>query len=50
MHSLHDEGGSVELLGDVADGDSDTKYTFQLIRDHSKKDSESGVKDYESLG
>lgn len=42
--------GLVELLGDVEDNDSDTKYTFQLIRDHSKKDSESGVKDYESLG
>ena len=42
--------GLVELLGDVEDDDSDTKYTFQLIRDHSKKDSESGVKDYESLG
>jgi len=42
--------GLVELLGDVADDDSDTKYTFQLIITLLKKDSECGVKDYESLG
>lgn len=32
------------------DDDSDSKYTFQLIRDHSKKDAGAVLKDYESLG
>lgn len=34
----------------VDDDDSDSKYTFQLIRDHSKKDAGAVLKDYESLG
>ncbi|KAF9037723.1 hypothetical protein BJ165DRAFT_1408389 [Panaeolus papilionaceus] len=32
------------------DEDSDTKYTFQLIKDRSKKDAGAVLKDYESLG
>ena len=40
------------LIGLVEDAedDSDTKYAFQLIRDRSKKDSGSVLKEYESLG
>ncbi|KAF8167195.1 hypothetical protein B0H34DRAFT_4405 [Crassisporium funariophilum] len=41
--------GLIDLVEDQEDDDSDTKYTFQLIRDHTKKDA--GVlKDYEVLG
>ncbi|PPQ74042.1 hypothetical protein CVT24_012344 [Panaeolus cyanescens] len=32
------------------DEESDTKYTFQLIKDRSKKDAGAVLKDYESLG
>lgn len=39
----------IDLVQDSED-DSDSKYTFQLIRDHSKKDPASVLKDYESLG
>lgn len=42
-------GGLIGLVQDTED-DSDTKYTFQLIRDHSRKDPGSVLKDYESLG
>jgi len=42
--------GLIELVQDSEDDDSDSKYTFQLIRDHSKKDPGSVLKDYESLG
>lgn len=40
----------IGLVQDTEDDDSDAKYTFQLIRDHSKKDPGSVLKDYESLG
>jgi hypothetical protein len=40
----------IGLVQDAEDEDSDSKYTFQLIRDHSKKDPGSVLKDYESLG
>ncbi|KAF9528140.1 hypothetical protein CPB83DRAFT_358655 [Crepidotus variabilis] len=40
----------IDLVQDSEDDDSDSKYTFQLIRDHSKKDPASVLKDYESLG
>jgi len=40
----------IGLVEDADDDDSDTKYTFQLIRDRSKKDPGSVLKDYESLG
>lgn len=39
----------IDLVQDSED-DSDSKYAFQLIRDHSKKDPASVLKDYESLG
>ncbi|KAF8971930.1 hypothetical protein BDZ97DRAFT_1153950 [Flammula alnicola] len=42
--------GLIELVQDTEDDDSDSKYTFQLIRDHSKKDPGAVLKDYESLG
>jgi len=42
--------GLIGLIEDADDDDSDTKYTFQLIRDRSKKDPGSVLKDYESLG
>ncbi|KAF8902252.1 hypothetical protein CPB84DRAFT_1729146 [Gymnopilus junonius] len=41
--------GLIDLVQNV-DDDSDSKYTFQLIRDHSKKDPGAVLKDYESLG
>ena len=40
----------IDLVQNVEDDESDTKYTFQLIRDHSKKDAGAVLKDYESLG
>ena len=40
----------IELAEDDEDDESETKYTFQLIRNHSKKDASSVLKDYESLG
>ncbi len=40
----------IELAQDNEDDESETKYTFQLIRNHSKKDASSVLKDYESLG
>jgi len=40
----------IDLIEDTEDDDSDSKYTFQLIRDHSKKDSGTVLKDYEALG
>ncbi|KAJ3498575.1 hypothetical protein NLJ89_g10200 [Agrocybe chaxingu] len=40
----------IDLVQDSEDEDSDTKYTFQLIRDSSKKDPGAVLKDYESLG
>lgn len=40
----------VELAQDNEDDESEMKYTFQLIRNHSKKDASSVLKDYESLG
>ncbi|KAF4612386.1 hypothetical protein D9613_004418 [Agrocybe pediades] len=42
--------GLIELVQDAEDDESDTKYTFQLIRDHSKKDAGAVLKDYETLG
>ena len=40
----------INLIEDTEDDDSDSKYTFQLIRDHSKKDPGTVLKDYEALG
>ncbi|KIM38178.1 hypothetical protein M413DRAFT_76336 [Hebeloma cylindrosporum] len=41
----------ITLIEDTEDDDdSDSKYTFQLIRDHSKKDPGTVLKDYEALG
>ena len=40
----------INLVEDTEDDDSDSKYTFQLIRDHSKKDPGTVLKDYEALG
>jgi len=40
----------IDLVQDAEDDDSDSKYTFQLIRDHSKKDAGAVLKDYETLG
>lgn len=40
----------INLVQNVEDDDSDSKYTFQLIRDHSKRDPGTVLKDYETLG
>ena len=40
----------IELVQDAEDDDSDSKYTFQLIKDRSKKDPAAVLKDYEVLG
>ncbi|KAH9486095.1 hypothetical protein JR316_0000159 [Psilocybe cubensis] len=40
----------IDLIPENVDDESDSKYTFQLIRDHSKKDAGAVLKDYESLG
>jgi hypothetical protein len=40
----------LEVVQDVEDDDDDTKYAFQLIKDHSRKDPGAVLKDYEVLG
>jgi hypothetical protein len=51
LHVMKDALESlIDLIEDTEDDDSDSKYTFQLIRDHSKKDPGTMLKDYEALG